>query len=82
MPDRNWIIKREREELGQSIKKMVDSTSTESLGYRFQRIKTSLEILERDGRFSKEGIQSLCLLVTLIHQLVNYKHEPKNKKYW
>ena len=49
MPNNRWIVQREREELGQLIKETVNSTSAESLGYWFQKLKLSLEILERDG---------------------------------
>ena len=80
MPDKNWIVKREREELGQSIKKMVDSTSTESLGYWFQKLKLSLEILERDGRFTKEGIRALSYIKNTLHILYDEKSKIKGEK--
>ena len=79
MPSKRWVVQREREELGQSIKKMVNNVSEESLGYRCQKIMSALKIIEKDGRFTKEGIQSLVSVETLIHQVMNYKGEKQNE---
>ena len=40
---------------------------------------SALKIIEKDGRFTKEGIQSLVSVETLIHQVMNYKGEKQNE---
>ena len=73
MPSNQWIVKREREELGNSIKEMINNASIEELGIWVKKLIISLEILERDGKFSKEGIQALESLVKLVNQLLENK---------
>ena len=73
MPSNQWIVKREREELGNSIKEMINNASIEELGIWVKKLIIYLEILERDGKFSKEGIQALESLVKLVNQLLENK---------
>jgi len=73
MPSNQWIVKREREELGNSIKEMINNSSIEELGIWVKKLIIYLEILERDGKFSKEGIQALESLVKLVNQLLENK---------
>ena len=80
MPNNRWVVQREREELGQLIKETVNSTLDESLGYWFQKLKLSLEILERDGRFTKEGIRSLSYIKNTLHILYDEKSKIKGEK--
>tara|TARA_R110000744_G_scaffold30093_3_gene71367 strand:+ start:793 stop:1044 length:252 start_codon:yes stop_codon:yes gene_type:complete len=73
MPSNQWIVKREHEELGNSIKEMINNASIEELGIWVKKLIISLEILERDGKFSKEGIRALESLVKLVNQLLENK---------
>lgn len=73
MPSNQWIVKREREELGNSIKEMINNSSIEELGIWVKKLIIYLEILERDGKFSKEGIRALESLVKLVNQLLENK---------
>jgi hypothetical protein len=73
MPSNQWIVKREHEELGNSIKEMINNASIEELGIWVKKLIIYLEILERDGKFSKEGIRALESLVKLVNQLLENK---------
>ena len=54
-----WAAKHEREQLGKVIKKIVDKMPEENLGKLFKTITRDLKELEKDGKFSRQGLHLL-----------------------
>lgn len=54
-----WAAKHEREQLGKLIKEIVNKMPEERLGKLFQSITRDLKEVEKDGKFSRQGLHLL-----------------------
>ena len=71
MPSHQWINEHRRGQIGQLIKKMIENSSDEHLGYWYEELKEAREGITNDGKFSKDGILWLDRLASLEKMLIS-----------
>ena len=71
MPSHQWINEYRRGQIGQLIKKMIENSSDEHLGYWYEELKEAREGITNDGKFSKDGILWLDRLASLEKMLIS-----------
>ena len=71
MPSHRWIKEYQREQIGQLIKKMIENSSDEHLGYWYEELKEARESITHDGKFSRDGIHWLDRLASLEKMLIS-----------
>ena len=83
MPSHQWIKKHQRGQIGQLIKKMIENSSDEHLGYWYEELKLAREGIIKDGKFSRDGIFCLDRLASLEKMLISegLTTDLKNRAY-
>ena len=71
MPSHQWIKKHQRGQIGQLIKKMIENSYDEHLGYGDEVLKEAREGIVHDGKFSRDGIRWLDKLASLEKMLIS-----------
>lgn len=54
-----WAAKHEKEQLGKIVKTVVNEMTEENLGKLFKNITNDLKEVEKDGKFSRQGLYLL-----------------------
>ena len=71
MPSHQWIKKHQRGQIGQLIKKMIENSYDEHLGYWYEFLNEAREGIVHDGKFSRDAIRWLDKLASLEKMLIS-----------